>query len=146
MSQEILRALCHKERQNWSLTLWCTFDTTVFIQGTSQSHIQGVSESRNFESFVSQWKTKLKSRLFVDNSPVIYCWLFQSGASVVVYYHCHCYSTFCMSSTFQDILVAICGEELSALLSKCVVLYEPRHEKTCIRGLQPGKTQIGLLS
>ena len=24
--------------------------------------------------------------------------------------------------------------------------YEPRHEKTCIRGLRPGKTQTGLLS
>ena len=26
------------------------------------------------------------------------------------------------------------------------VLNEPRHEKTCLRGLQPGKTQTGLLS
>ena len=25
-------------------------------------------------------------------------------------------------------------------------LYEPRHEKTCIRGLRQGKTQTGLLS
>ena len=25
-------------------------------------------------------------------------------------------------------------------------LYVPRHEKTCLRGLQPGKTQTGLLS
>ena len=24
--------------------------------------------------------------------------------------------------------------------------YEPRHEKTCLRGLRPGKTQTGLLS
>ena len=24
--------------------------------------------------------------------------------------------------------------------------YEPRHEKTCLRGLPPGKTQTGLLS
>ena len=26
------------------------------------------------------------------------------------------------------------------------VSFEPRHEKTCLRGLQPGKTQTGLLS
>ena len=25
-------------------------------------------------------------------------------------------------------------------------LIEPRHEKTCIRGFRPGKTQTGLLS
>ena len=24
--------------------------------------------------------------------------------------------------------------------------YEPRHEKTCLRGLRPGKTHTGLLS
>ena len=24
--------------------------------------------------------------------------------------------------------------------------YEPRHEKTCLQGLRPGKTQTGLLS
>ena len=30
---------------------------------------------------------------------------------------------------------------------KCPTLrYEPRHEKTCLRGLQPGKTQTGMLS
>ena len=25
-------------------------------------------------------------------------------------------------------------------------VYEPRHEKTCLRGLRPGKSQTGLLS
>ena len=29
---------------------------------------------------------------------------------------------------------------------KVCVLNEPRHEKTCLRGFQPGKTQTGLLS
>ena len=27
-----------------------------------------------------------------------------------------------------------------------VKTYEPRHEKTCLQGLRPGKTQTGLLS
>ena len=26
------------------------------------------------------------------------------------------------------------------------VMYEPRHQKTCLQGLGPGKTQTGLLS
>ena len=26
------------------------------------------------------------------------------------------------------------------------ILFEPRHEKTCLRGLRPGKTQTGLLN
>ena len=30
--------------------------------------------------------------------------------------------------------------------SRIYILYEPHHEKTCLRGLRPGKTQIGLLS
>ena len=27
-----------------------------------------------------------------------------------------------------------------------VLIYEPHHKKTCLRGLRPGKTQTGLLS
>ena len=27
-----------------------------------------------------------------------------------------------------------------------VILYEPRHKKTCLRGLRPGRTQTGLPS
>ena len=30
--------------------------------------------------------------------------------------------------------------------SSALVFSEPRHEKTCVRGFRPGKTQIGLLS
>ena len=32
------------------------------------------------------------------------------------------------------------------LLGDLKVSYEPRHEKTCLRGFRPGKTQTGLLS
>ena len=31
-------------------------------------------------------------------------------------------------------------------LSVIILLYEPRHEKTCLRGFRPGKTQTSLLS
>ena len=31
-------------------------------------------------------------------------------------------------------------------LNMYTLMYEPRHEKTCLRGLRPGKTQTGLLS
>ena len=33
-----------------------------------------------------------------------------------------------------------------ATCSKCINPYEPRHEKTCLRGFRLGKTQTGLLS
>ena len=32
------------------------------------------------------------------------------------------------------------------LIVKRIILYEPCHEKTCLRGFWPGKTQTGLLS
>ena len=34
----------------------------------------------------------------------------------------------------------------SQLTGTVLLLYEPRHEKTCLRGFRPGKTQTGLLS
>ena len=35
---------------------------------------------------------------------------------------------------------------VNLLVSNCTISYEPRHEKTCLWGLRPGKTQTGMLS
>ena len=35
--------------------------------------------------------------------------------------------------------------DLDSIRVTVVIKYEPRHEKTCLQGLHPGKTQTGLL-
>ena len=39
----------------------------------------------------------------------------------------------------------LCKTHFLAMVS-CLTINEPPHEKTCLRGLRPGKTQIGLLN
>ena len=45
--------------------------------------------------------------------------------------------------SFQDDLTR---QLVGQIVMTRYVVYEPRHEKTCLRGFQPGQTQNGLLS
>ena len=40
----------------------------------------------------------------------------------------------------------LCKNIVKIIQTPIEIRNEPRHEKTCLRGLQPGKTQTGLLS
>ena len=54
-----------------------------------------------------------------------------------------------VSLHFQIIIMKlghVCCSKQVASCTRCNVLYEPRHEKTCLRGFPPGKTQTKLVS
>ena len=45
-----------------------------------------------------------------------------------------------------DVSVPFAAHALLVVVTTVRVINEPRHEKTCLRGLRPGKTQTVLLS
>ena len=53
--------------------------------------------------------------------------------------------------TIEEVIVGVQKDyfdvlRLHKIVSKSRFTFEPRHEKTCLRGLRPGKTQISLRS
>ena len=51
---------------------------------------------------------------------------------------------FVMFVLIFGIILAPFGDASKSAIT--VIIIEPRHEKTCLRDLRPGKTQTGLLS
>ena len=50
------------------------------------------------------------------------------------------------SSGINNILFIFQNDVLNNLLVVFIIRHEPRHKKTCLRGLRPDKTQTGLCS
>ena len=46
----------------------------------------------------------------------------------------------------QNLVLCFYMTELTTMHATCRILFEPRDEKTCLRGLRPGKTETSLFS
>ena len=82
-----------------------------------------------YNEFVLKWQMFVRGGNF-------FClfWKRNSSCSSCIMFHVH-----------QSILYIIHHNSL-LLVSKTIILYEPRHKKTCLWGLRPGLTQTGLPS
>ena len=69
-------------------------------------------------------------------------WLNQIFAATKIFVHCIIVNMVITMS----LNLKLSSDLLRVGWSGATAVYEPHHEKTCLRGLRPGKTQTGLLS